>query len=133
MPVLAAGDPSSLCIAKNYLYIGEGDDGVQVFDISDKEKPQLVSSLSTLTWAEEVAAEGEYVYVAVTEGMMVLNALKSCLEVTYKDEETIEIKTPSGLASGTYNITVSDPNGGVAVLRNGFTVIENIRLPPIQT
>jgi len=124
-PVLASGDPSSLCMAENYLYIGEGDAGVQVFDISDQEKPQLVSSLSTLTWAEEVAASGEYVYVAVTEGMMVLNALKSCLEVTYKDEETIELKTPSGLASGTYDITVSDPNGYTSVFHNSFTVIEN--------
>jgi len=124
-PVLASGEPCSLCRAENYLYIGEGGAGVQVFDISDQEKPQLVSSLSTLTWTEEVAAAGEYVYVAVENGMMVLNALKSCLEVTYMDEETIEIKTPSGLASGTYDITVSDPNGCVSVFYNGFTIIEN--------
>ena len=124
-PVLAFGEPKSLSIAEDYLYLAGREAGIQVFNISQPEKPQLVSSLSTLTSAEEVAAAGEYIYVAMENGMMVVNALKPCPEFECKDEETLEIKTPSDLASGTYHITLTDPNGCISIFRNGFTIEEN--------
>jgi hypothetical protein len=89
-----------------------------------------VASFTTLTPAEDIAAEGEYVYVAMRNGLMVVRALKPCPAVTCVDSGTLHVSTPAGLAPGTYHITLTDPNGTTTFLPDGFTIEAN--RPPVM-
>ncbi|MEW6381874.1 MAG: Ig-like domain-containing protein [bacterium] len=125
-----AGEPGSMALSGNYLYGAEGEAGLQVIDITQPEKPLAVVSLATLTPAEEVVADGEYIYAAVRNGLMIMSALKPCPSVSSVDPATLRVSTPAGLAPGTYHLTLTDPNGSMTVLPNGFTVEAN--RPPVM-
>lgn len=124
-------EPRSLALGGNHLYVAEGSSGVEIIDIGDEAHPMTVASLSTLTPAEKIAANGDYIYVAIENGIMVLEAIKACPEVTFLDHNTLRVRTPSGLSSGTYHLTVADPNGQIFVWPNSFTVEAN--RPPTIT
>ena len=51
----------------NYLYVANGEDGLQIIDISNINRPKIVGNY-TSGWAEDVAIEGNYAYVACNGG-----------------------------------------------------------------
>jgi|GEM_PF-2227745 len=126
------GKPQSLALSEKQLYVAEGESGLEVIDLSQQAFPLAVASLATLTPAEDVAVAdgGEYLYLAIRNGLAVMRAFKPCPTVSYIDSETLQVSTPCGLAPGTYHITLTDPNGHAVFLPNGFTVEAN--RPPLM-
>jgi len=127
---MTSGEPRALALAENYLYVSEGEAGFQVIDVEQPEKPLVVASFTTLTPAEDIVAEGEYIYTAIRNGLMVVRALKPCPVVSYVNSTTLNVSTPAGLAPGTYHVTMTDPNGTTTLFPNGFTIEAN--RPPVM-
>lgn len=124
--------PLSLTLSDKYLYLIEEESAeIEIFDVGQPEYPQVVALLPTLTSAVEIVSDGvDYVYLAMKTGIMAIRALRSCPgDPICINETTLTVSTPTGLAAGTYNISVAGPEGGLAVLPNGFTVEGN--RPPV--
>ncbi|MEW5803333.1 MAG: putative Ig domain-containing protein [bacterium] len=123
-------EPLALSLSGNYLYAAEGEAGFQAIDITEPQNPLAVASLPALTPAEDVVAEGEYIYAAIGNGLMIARAFKPCSAVSSADSETLSFSTPKGLAPGTYHVTLTDPNGTTTLFPNGFTIEAN--RPPVM-
>ncbi|MBN2373711.1 IPT/TIG domain-containing protein [bacterium] len=119
------GEARSLSLINNHLYLAEWGTGVHVIDVVDPATPLAIASLKTLTPPEDVIATDDYIYVAIESGMMILDTIKPCPSVFYVNDTMLNVDTPPGLSSGTYHITLTDPNGLIYLFPNGFTVGEN--------
>ncbi|MGA1842533.1 MAG: LVIVD repeat-containing protein [bacterium] len=58
------GEARSVNVVGKYAYVGDGDTGLLIIDISDPSKPDLVSSFDTPGYACDVAIDGDYAYIA---------------------------------------------------------------------
>ena len=87
------GTAREVYIEGNYAYIADGNAGLQIIDIIDKENPNIVGSSSG--YAEDVYVEGNYAYIA-GDGLQVI-------DITDKKNPNIlgRCETPGG-AQGVY-------------------------------
>ena len=119
-----AGVPESLSLAQDYLYLAEKDLGLEIVDISDPNTPVPIASLPTLTPCMDVIVNEEYAFVAMRNGLMIVDKLKPCA-IQWDSTTTLSVTTPQGLPSGPYHVKVTDPNGDSYLFPNGFIVEDN--------
>ncbi|MBN2373763.1 hypothetical protein JXL19_08250 [bacterium] len=117
------GYAEGVYVLKNYAYVADGESGLQVIDISDPCHPSITGSCKTQDYAIGVYVSGNYAYVADGEaGLQVIKLFYSPGDVYYIDSNTLYVTIPEGYHTGIYDLHVSNPDGGYAVLKNAFSV-----------
>jgi hypothetical protein len=82
-----------------------------------------VGACDTPDYAWGVHVEGSYAYVADrVSGLQVIAEFSPFTDIQYIDSSTLTATVPAGYRPGTYNLHVTNPDGGHAVLPNAFTV-----------
>jgi hypothetical protein len=96
-----------------------------VIDVSDPTNPGIVGACDTPDRAWGVYVAGSTAYVADGEsGLQVIEKFSPLTDIQYMDSGTLTATVPAGYRPGTYNLHVTNPDGGYAVLRNAFSVVE---------
>ncbi|UCG52213.1 MAG: Ig-like domain-containing protein [Candidatus Latescibacterota bacterium] len=67
------GMARKLVVAGDYAYVGDGDNGLQVLDITDPTNPTFAGAYVTLSDARDVALAGDYAYVAFGDSLVVID------------------------------------------------------------
>ncbi|MGH8103095.1 MAG: LVIVD repeat-containing protein, partial [bacterium] len=62
--LVTPGEANAVAVAGSYAYVADGDSGLRVVDIHDKQHPLEVGSVALPNWAEDVVLDGRYAYVA---------------------------------------------------------------------
>ncbi len=114
-------------VSGNLAYVAEyspGSSGVRVIDVSNPASPFVVGSWDTENMAFAVYVSGNHVYVAdAYAGFKVISKFVPCPDVTWLSETEITATVPAGFVPGTYNLHVTNADGGQGTMYNAFTVI----------
>jgi hypothetical protein len=106
--------------------VADGSSGLQVIDISNPSNPAIVGTCDTPYSAHGVHVAGGYAYVADGDsGLQVIEKFLPLTEIQYVDSGTLIATVPAGYRPDTYNLHVTNPDGGHTVLHNAFTSFEN--------
>ena len=79
---------------------------LNLFDSSDGDQSKTIS-------AEKKKLSVDYIPI---------EKIKPLTNITYLDSYIITATIPAGYASGTYNLHITNPDGGYTLLNNAFTV-----------
>jgi hypothetical protein len=105
---------------------------MQVIEVSNPAAPHLVGSCST-SQGHDVALAGSFAYVADGHfGLRVIAVFQPLEDVTFVDTDTLTAVVPFGQRLGTWNLHVTNPDGGYSMLPNGFTVTQPGGAPVIE-
>jgi hypothetical protein len=119
------GFARGVSVAGTYAFVADEDAGLQLIDISEPANPSIVGAYDTRDKAWDVYATGTYAYVADgLSGLQVIEKKSLPIDVQYMDSGTLIATIPAGYLPGTYNLHVTNPDGGHAVLHNAFTAFE---------
>jgi hypothetical protein len=100
--------------------------GLQVIDISNPKNPSIVGSCDTPNLAIGIYVTDKYAFVADWySGLQVIEKFKSLTDITYLDSNTITATVSAGYRPGTYNLHVTNPDGGHAVRHNAFASVQD--------
>jgi hypothetical protein len=116
------GFAGGIFVSGTYAYVAGGVSGLQVIDISSPTNPSIMGSFYRGS-AKDVYIQGTYAYVAGgVSGLQVIDKFKPLADITYLNSATITARVPAGFRLGTYNLHVTNPDGGYTMLNNIFTV-----------
>jgi hypothetical protein len=101
------GTAIDLEIVGDFVYVADGESGLQVVDISQTENPQIIGEVDTPGEAREVVVSGEYAYVADGEpGLQVVDIVDPTSPTIVGSLETLD--TCNGVAvSGDFAYVLS--------------------------
>jgi hypothetical protein len=120
------GSALGVYVAGSHAYVADGESGLQVIGISDPANPAIGGACDTPGYANGVYVAGSYAYVADgSYRLQVIEKFSPLTEIQYVDSGTLIATVAAGYRPGTYNLHVTNPDGGHTVLYNAFTSFEN--------
>ena len=124
-------------VSDGYVYVApkSSGSGLRVVDVSNPSTPAIVAGCDA---GGAVFVSGDYVYLAGTVNsfkggsrLEVVNKFVPCTDVTWLNDGEITATIPAGFSLGTYDLHVTNPYGGHAVMPNAFTVTGTPNAPPV--
>ncbi|MBI5183807.1 MAG: fibronectin type III domain-containing protein, partial [Nitrospinae bacterium] len=122
-------DGGGVYVSGNFAYVA-GVPGLIVINISTPSSPVIIGSVDTLGGGVDVYVSGGYAYVADGYSGLQVTMTPLLLEGNVEDPTTITATIPPDLPGSDYNIIVTNPNGEVGILRNGFRVVDAVDVTP---
>ncbi|MEW5800683.1 MAG: hypothetical protein AB1847_01130 [bacterium] len=114
-----------IAISGDHAYVACRDSGLVVIDISDPASPHVIGSCDTPGEAYRVVISSGLAYVTDGySGLQVMELLRPLEDISFIDSSTIMATVPAGYRPGTYDLHVTNPDGGYVKLANAFTVKE---------
>jgi hypothetical protein len=114
------GSARGIYVTGTYAYVADKQ-ALHVIDISNPKNPRIMGACDTPGSAQSVYVTGTYAYVAdAGSGLQVIEKFSPLTDVQYKDASTLIATVPPGYRPGTYNLHVTNPDGGHAMLYNAF-------------
>ncbi len=100
-----------VAVQGHYAYLANGAEGLQIQDISNREKPVIVGALDTYMTALGVAVNGSYAYVAAYDRLYVVDVTSSPAPKTVAELKAQTDVFGSVRVTGNYAYVLSYPNG----------------------
>lgn len=67
------GEANSIFIDGDYVYIADGNNGLQIIDIKDKENPKIIGNFDTDGFLNDVFVKDDYAYLADTQSFTIID------------------------------------------------------------
>ncbi|MDM8522755.1 CARDB domain-containing protein [Desulfococcaceae bacterium HSG8] len=104
-------DAEGVTLSGTTAYVVSGDSGLQIIDVSKPSNPAIIGSVITPGDANGVFIEDTTAYIACSEGLQILEALPSEMEIaperiTVNSETNISVNLPAPLLSGHYTLKI---------------------------
>ena len=93
--------PNGISYSENYLYIAAGDNGLQIFNVTDPLNPVWVKMVDVLEYSNGVFALDDYAYVASSYGISIFriaNPQSAYLVDVYDTEDAQDVFVSMGYA-----------------------------------
>jgi len=109
------GSTQAVAVSGSYAYVVCTDDGLKVIDISNPSSPQVVGSLPTDNYMEDIAISGSYAYIALPDpGLQIINISNPTSPYVVDSVDILNA----------YSVTISGSYAYVATWNQGLYVVD---------